>query len=100
MRLLEAARIVRTLGLARDIRWLVEREHVGTPEAEIAAGIAGRVAVGFARVGRKGAPGPDAVRLGRERCTEAAQVYAIACHRRNGRSYRRVMGGSVAAARG
>lgn len=95
MRLLSAARIVRTLGLTHAIEFHLGRTHVGTPNDEVAEQFAVRVKASFQHKG-KGAPGPDAVRLGVDACVEAVTTYALAVHARNGRGYRRVMRGSHA----
>jgi hypothetical protein len=90
MTLLAAARIVRTLGLASDVRWMMSRYHFGTSAAEVAQDWRNRCALAF---NGKRKLGPDAVRLGAETCTAAVVTYAVAVHAHNGRSYRRTMRG-------
>ena len=61
-----------------DVRWLMGRIHVGTPDAEVAADIRGRC---------EGQPGytPAVIRQ--------TVAFALECHRRNRGEYRRVMRG-------
>lgn len=88
MTLLQAARITRKLGAESAIRFLLGRVHVGTPAETVRADFERRVRNGKAT-------GPDAIALGTETCVEAITTYALALHRHNGRTYRRVMRGSL-----
>lgn len=63
-----------------DIRWLVGRMHVGTPDSEIAADIARRLA-----------KNPKAT----EEMIAECVAFALHCHHENGRLYRDVMRGTL-----
>ena len=88
MTLLSSARIVRKLGLEHGMRFLLGRVHVGTPDDTIRADFERWVKTAEAKA-------PGATGLTPEALTDAVVTYALAVHRHNGRTYRRVMKGEV-----
>jgi len=65
------------------ISWLMGRVHVGTPDSEIEANIRRRIAKS------------DSAGLYTPALVRQSIAYALACHRRNGDLYKRVMSGRL-----
>jgi hypothetical protein len=91
MKLLEAARKVKRLGLTQNLQWFVGRYHVAEPRQDVQDAVGILVRTAFLRK----PIGPDAAAWGPEVCEEACATFAVAVHRHNLKTYGRVISGRL-----